>query len=462
MTADQTRRVQGIVARVAPLRVRVTLAAMIVVGLAMSMAAVFLVVQLRTNLLDSSRSTAKTHAETVAHLVKAAGKGVRIPLGEFDDDDDFVQILGMDGSVLESTENAAGRPAVTLPHDDDDPISVPFEDGRFVVATETAERADGKLTVLAGVSVSEATEAADSLARYLLLGVPLLILVVGGTTWYVVGRALAPVEQIRRGADEITSSALHRRLPQPDRLDEIGRLAQTMNRMLARLDDSQQRQRRFVSDAAHELRSPVASIKQNAEVAKSYPAHLRAEELTDIVLAESARLENLVTALLSLAHLDEIVSASAGKQVDLDDLVLEQARRLRQVTSLRIDTSGVSAGRVRGDESALAQVLRNLVDNAERHTRTMISLALREAGDSVLLIVDDDGPGIPAIERERVFERFVRLDEARSQDAGGSGLGLAIVHDIVAVHGGTVTVAESPLGGARLLVRLPRLLQGAG
>ena len=165
-------------------------------------------------------------------------------------------------------------------------------------------------------------------------------------------------------------------------------------------------------------------------------------------------MQRLVEQLLLLTRADEGVAVHAPRDVDLDDLALTEERRIAR-SGLEVDTSGVGPGRVRGDETSLAQVVRNLVDNAARHAERILSVSVREDGDSVELMVEDDGPGVPEDQRERVFERFVRLDEARARDAGGSGLGLAIVAEIVRAHDGTVSVTSSPLGGARFDVRLP-------
>ena len=276
----------------------------------------------------------------------------------------------------------------------------------------------------------------------------------GGTTWTVATRALAPVERIRREVEQITGDRLDRRVPEPPSRDEIHRLARTMNQMLERLQDSRDRQQQFVSDASHELRSPLASIRQTAEVARAHPGALPEGELADAVLEESARMQRLVEQLLLLTRADEGALTRAQHDVDLDDLALAVARRVRR-PGLGVDTSGIGPGRVRGDKAALTQVVQNLVDNAARHARRTISLAVSERDGGVELVVEDDGPGIPAEHRRRVFDRFVRLDEARARDAGGSGLGLAIVHEIVTAHGGTVEISSSGLGGARFVVRLP-------
>jgi len=286
---------------------------------------------------------------------------------------------------------------------------------------------------------------------------PLLLLVVAGTTWRVVGRALAPVDAIRHEVEEISGTELHRRVPQPPGNDEIGRLARTMNAMLGRLDDAATRQRRFVSDASHELRSPVASIRQHSEVALAHPDRTSVAVLAETVLAENLRLQRLVEDLLLLAQTDEGSQPPGHVPVDLDDLVFEQARRLRAGGRLVVDVTAVGAGRVNGVPAQLRRLIANLVENAARHARSRVTLGLttHAAEGRVVLVVDDDGGGIPADQRERVFQRFVRLDEARARDSGGFGLGLAIVADVVRGHGGTVHVGTAPAGGARFEVQLP-------
>jgi signal transduction histidine kinase len=246
-------------------------------------------------------------------------------------------------------------------------------------------------------------------------------------------------------------------VPAPPGDDEIARLAATMNRMLGRLEDAQARQRRFVSDASHELRSPIASIRQHAELARAGSADADPLELADVVLEEDLRLQRIVEDLLLLARIDEGTAKLRADPVDLDDVVLEEAARLRASTGLAVDAAGVSGGRVRGDRDRLGRLVRNLTENAARAARTAVVLSLREEDAAVVLAVEDDGPGIAPADRERVFDRFVRLDEARDRDAGGSGLGLAIVREVAGLHGGTVAALDGALGGARLEVRLPRL-----
>jgi signal transduction histidine kinase len=237
--------------------------------------------------------------------------------------------------------------------------------------------------------------------------------------------------------------------------DEIGHLARTMNRMLGRLEQSQARQRQFIADSSHELRSPVASIRQNTEVALAHPNTTTVGKLAETVLAEDLRIQRLIDDLLLLARADEHALDLRRQAVDLDDLVFDEARGLRATTDLRVDTTAVSAARTDGDVSGLRRVLRNLGSNAARHAASRIAFTLSQHNGAVTLTVDDDGDGIAPADRERVLERFVRLDEGRARDLGGNGLGLAIVAELVHAHGGELAVGAAPLGGARIEIRLP-------
>jgi signal transduction histidine kinase len=225
-----------------------------------------------------------------------------------------------------------------------------------------------------------------------------------------------------------------------------------MNEMLDRLEDASTRQRRFVSDASHELRSPVASIRTQLEVALRRPARDDWPQVAQRVLTEDERLEQAVADLVELARLDEGNAATELAEVDLDEVVLEECSRPRVIP---VDTSGVSGGRVRGRQDALARTVRNLVDNACRHAESRVVVTVRTLDDTVELVVSDDGPGIPAEDRERVFERFTRLDEGRARDAGGMGLGLAVVKSTVERSGGRVTIEDAAPHGARFVVQIP-------
>lgn len=317
----------------------------------------------------------------------------------------------------------------------------------------------GGLSVLTGVvgrsvvlpSLETVQADVDRFGRMIAIGVPLLVAVVAVLTWLVVGRALRPVESIRSRVAQIGAGDLHQRVPDPGTGDEVGRLAATMNRMLDRLQRSSDRQRRFISDASHELRSPLASLRTQLEVALAHPDGAEWPGVAAGVLEEGVRMERLVDDLLALAQADEGVVLAHTEELDLGEIMAEEAGR---VEGLEIAVA-VGQARLRGDPLALRRVVRNLLDNARRHASSRIVLRVALEGDEVLAVVEDDGAGIPEAEREQVFERFARLGEARDRDAGGTGLGLAVVREIVEAHGGTVVAEQGDEGGARLVVRLP-------
>jgi signal transduction histidine kinase len=238
--------------------------------------------------------------------------------------------------------------------------------------------------------------------------------------------------------------------------DQLADLARTLNEMLDRIDAAQRLQRQFVSDASHELRSPLAAVRQLTEVAQRFPDRLSTRELATEVGAEERRMEGLVSALLTLARLDDGTGPGGRAPVDLDDVVVDEVRRAQaSAERVRVRIGGLSAAQVKGNAMLLGQLVRNLLTNAVRHAASQVCVSLSVVEGAVTLDVDDDGEGIPPAHRDQVFDRFVRLDEARQRDAGGSGLGLAIVRKVATATGGSVVVTDSPLGGARLTVTLP-------
>jgi signal transduction histidine kinase len=441
-------------ARFGSVRVRTTAIALLVVAVALAVGGVALVLGLRAALTSGVERSVRQQVDAAAEVLAGGGEpGVL----RRDDDDTVAQLLDADGRVVAASPAVAGAGplAADLAPGRAGTVDVPDDGEDFLAVTARADTPDGPRTVVVASSLEPAGESAGVVAGLLVVGLPVLLLVVGTTTWRVVGRALAPVEAIRATADAVSAADLGVRVPPPVSHDEVARLAATMNRMLDRLERAQARQRRFVADASHELRSPVAAIRQHAEVAVGYPDRTTPDALGGTVLAEALRMQRLVDDLLVLARADERELGPHRRPVDLDDIVLAEARRLRTTTGLRVDAAAVSAGAVDGDPDALGRVVRNLVDNAARHAAGRVSLSLAEDGGTVTLAVEDDGPGVPPAERERVFERFVRLDDARARDGGGSGLGLAIVAELVAAHGGTVALGDAALGGARAEVRLP-------
>jgi signal transduction histidine kinase len=441
-----------VIRRLATIRAITTAVATIVVAIALVFGAAALIAALRRTMVDEVAEAARAQASDVVRQLEAGQPPLLEVAGA---DEHLIQVMTPAGAVVSASPNMAGRPAVVrLAPGQSTQVVTPLDDDEFVAVAEGAQTPDGLRIVLVARALVDVLDTTTVVTRLLIIGLPLLVAVVALTTWFAVGRVLAPVEAIRREVDEVSAAQLHRRVPQPKRDDEIGRLAATMNRMLERLESARNSQRRFVSDASHELRSPITTIRQHAEVTLAHPERTTASELAEVVLAEQQRMQRLVEDLLLLARADERVPL-AREAVDLDDLAFEEGDRLRSTTSKRVDTSGVSAARVQGDADALRRMFRNVGENAARHSSERVDITLVERGSEVVLTVDDDGPGIPAAERENVLRRFVRLDEARSRDEGGSGLGLSIVDEVVRAHGGSVSIEQSPLGGARIRITLP-------
>lgn len=448
MGGDQRPRLRSVRARTAAV-------ASLVVGIALVIASAGLVLGLRMSMTNDLRTTADLRADDVADVLSTAEQPGDIAVD--DEEEMFVQVLDSDGRVVQASPNLGDEAAVATlePGQSARVRGLEFEDDEFLVVARRADTPDGPLTVLVGRNTEVIGKTIGTAIRLLMLGVPVLLLITAIATWRLTGRALAPVEAVRREVEEITAAELSRRISVPPTGDEVARLAGTMNDMLTRLDDAHTRQQRFVSDASHELRSPLATIRQHAEVARARPDETATADLAEVVLAEDLRLQRLVEDLLWLARGDENVLLTRRRAVNVDDLVLEELTRLRSDSGLTVDSSRLSGGRVSGDPTLLRLLLRNLIENAARHARTTVAIGLTEDADTMVLTVDDDGTGVPPADRGRIFERFVRLDDARSRDAGGAGLGLAIATEIAAAHDGTLTVGDSPLGGARFEVLLP-------
>jgi signal transduction histidine kinase len=312
----------------------------------------------------------------------------------------------------------------------------------------------GPVTVYAAIDVDQVEETLAHMRGLALTGTPLLLALAGVSTWLIVGWALRPVEAIRRQVEVISAQALDQRISEPTVDDEIGQLTHTMNAMLHRLETSTERQRRFVADASHELKSPLAILRNEVEVALAHPEAGDWQSTATSILEESERMGRLVQDLLFLAHSDEGRAAAPGADIDLDDVVLAEVSRLRLRGRVQVDSSRVSAAPVTGRAEQLSRVARNLLENAERYARSTITVELRFADGRVQLVVADDGPGIPPEDRERIFERFTRLYDPNSPHDGGSGLGLAIAKEIVETHGGHIWV-ENAAVGARFVIDLP-------
>jgi signal transduction histidine kinase len=454
-------------------RVVTALAAALSVAVVLVLAGAALVLLTDRLLRGSVQETATQQAEVVAQRVAAnfeddvkknaldatAERGDLVQvLRDYDPDGDHdIQVLGASNPLwslgpMSDDMPPPGEVAVDrsewVTHRDgiapDDPL---VTEEVLVVAHGTSVKGRD-LVVLAAQPLEEVHEAVGTVFSLVLLGVPLLVLVTGTVTYLAAGRALRPVEAIRARV-AAAHGDLSVRVPVPPAHDEVGRLAETMNAVLARLQAAQAAQRRFVADASHELRSPLATIVTGLELL----AHGRTgPDAVEALRGETARLSRLVDALLLLARADERGLRPRREDVDLDEVAQAERRRPSGGVVPRVHAAPV---RVVGDRGQLAQVLRNLVDNACRHARSQVVVVVRRDGPHAVVEVADDGPGVPPAERARVFQRFVRLDHARARADGGAGLGLAIVAEVVAAHGGTVHVGDGPLGGALFRVLLP-------
>jgi signal transduction histidine kinase len=304
---------------------------------------------------------------------------------------------------------------------------------------------------LVAAPLDDIRRSVDRVRAVLWWGLPVAMVAAGAIAWLLASRSLRPVRSITEQTSRISAGTLHERVPVPATGDEIHALATTMNEMLDRLHRHDERRRRFVSDASHELRSPIAAMRTEAEVALRSGGPIDGRALASGVVAEATRLGEIVDDLLSLARHDEGLPPPA-QPIDLDDVVLAEARRPRRVP---VDVGAVSAGRVRARRDEMTRIARHLLDNAARHAASAVAVGLTSDGRHVTLTVDDDGAGVPADQRAGVFERFVRLDDARTRDHGGAGLGLAVVATVARSLGGDATVGDAPIGGARFTVTLP-------
>lgn len=435
-----------------------------VVGAALVIGIVLLLVLLQRTLIADVEGEAIGRARDVAALVGADGVDrLSTDLVDTTRTEQVVQVVDGTGRVVAASDQRALTRALT-------PVQPPpgaatvvrtgrvvllDRDSPFVVAVASVGHGTTGYRVIVAESIRAQQNAVSTVLFLLSLGLPLLLLLVGLAAWLLVGRALRPVEQLRSQVARIGATGqLRQRVPQPDTGDEIARLARTMNDMLVRLEMARATQRRFVADAGHELRSPVASIAAVLDVSRTDPHGTTLAELTPVLESETARISRLVENLLLLAGADEQDGVADPQDVDLDELVEAEVLRLRARPGLRVEHQ-VTPVRVQGDRGRLVQVVANLGDNAARHARGTVRLTLQHVGADAVLSVEDDGPGIPIADRARVFERFVRLDDSRQRASGGGGLGLPIVLQLVTAHHGTVRIEDAEAGGCRVVVRIP-------
>ena len=438
------------------LRARLTLTTSAGLAVALAVAAVLLLNALRLSLNRALDDSARQGAVEVAALIDQDRLPDPVPVAA---GTITVQVLDAQGRITDVSPGAdrlvpllppgqaqlAARTgqARMLPGP---PLGMPS------MLRVVAVSADGGQVVLAAEPYAQVSDSLATLARALLIGTPLLFGLLALVTWLVTGYTLRPIAALRRGAAEVTETGVPRDLPVPLARDEVRSLAVTLNDMLSRLADAQQRQRDLVSDTAHELRSPIASIRAQLEVALDHPDGLDWTETARDVHADTLRLARLTENLLLLARLDE--HRIRRSPVDLAAVCVAVAGRYGAArVPVRADAPAPCV--VTGDPDALSRLLVNLLDNAVRHAASQVCASVRGQDGWAVLEVTDDGPGIPAEDTERAFGRFSRLDDARSRDGDhGAGLGLAIVQATAQAHGGSVTLDDAG-PGLRATVRLP-------
>jgi signal transduction histidine kinase len=446
-------------------RKRATATALGVVAVALLIGGVILLLLLQGALAASTESAARHEAlEVVVQMrdegVPEAGRYIAATAhgGQ------IVQILDPAGGVAAASVPSAGdRPLTSLRPAPDQNLTAKVsglestgDEGEFLVVATAVRLDDGIHTVVVAAPVQFLAETLSTVSWFLLGATPLLLLVVGVAVWLLVGRSLQQVERIRGQVSHIDGARLDERVDVPRTHDEIQSLALTMNKMLERLQSSDREQRRFISDASHELRSPLATLKAGVEVAAADPSGETWRGLTDILAEETSRMHYLVEDLLTLANANDGGFRLNEEDVDLDDVVDRETRRLRS-TSPHVITAELTPVRIIGDARRVGQVLRNVLDNADRHAVSRIKICLNRGGGGAgaVITVDNDGDPVPEPDRQRVFERFVRLDESRSREGGGSGLGLAIAAGIMSAHRGDIRATESPAGDCRFELVFP-------
>jgi signal transduction histidine kinase len=454
--------------RLAGVRVRTTLAATLVVALVLAVGGFGFVLLQQDRLHDALADLAVAQADDLSRQVSTLGLTSRELVTLVHGEDGVVQVLDGQGNVVAASDpiEESGPIVTARPAPGEtasvDVGSLPEEhDNDYVVVARGVSTPDGDAVVMVAQTLESVDRSTDVVTRLLVIGLPIVVLLVGLISYWLTGRALAPVDQMRLRVGEITARDLSARVPVSPAGDEISRLAETMNAMLERLQTASSRQRRFVADASHELRSPLSVIRTSQEIGLAHPESTDWPQTGVDTLAELERLERLVSDLLLLARFDDNDPGAAYTEVDLDDIVGAEAVRLRRLGACTVNAE-IDPVRVLGDPHQLSRLVRNLVDNATGHARSTVGLRVYDEGGRAVIEVSDDGPGIPPEDGDRIFERFVRLDESRGRDTGGTGLGLSIVREIARRHGGDVSLAGAPkpggrtyLTGARFVVRLP-------
>ena len=349
---------------------------------------------------------------------------------------------------------ALASPALSLRASEVLGVEGPF----LAMEREATSPTHGSVTIVALTSIAPAVATGRGAALLLAAVFALLLVVVALFSWHMTERTLRPVERMRQSAEAITASDLSRRVSVPDGDRDLSRLARTFNDLLARVEAAMDAQRRFVSDASHELKGPVAATKVMLETARAHPEAVDPSTLLSDLANENEQLQGIVADLLALARQDEGRLQVNLAPLDLCDLIYEEVASLERRSAVSLDVSGVEPLVCAGDAQLLGQALRNLLENAVRYAHSHVAVTCHEVlgstGRLIRISVSDDGPGIAPADRERVFGRFVRLGKDRGRATGGTGLGLAVVQGIVERHGGRVYFSDPEIGGATAVMEL--------
>jgi len=427
------------------LRARLTFIATFSFAVAFGLASVTLVRSVRNSLESGARQDTR---EALTELVSQLQRGADIDEIRTNEAETVqFQITTPDGAVLAGS-TAPGSPLFRVTKRG----VVDASSGDVYVEQRVVRVGTRPLTVATASPLATVDASVEQLVEVLRIGTPVLVVLLAIIVWLLVGRALRPVDLMRAQLAEIGGATLDRRVDVGAADAEVVRLADTMNAMLERIETASARQQEFVADASHELRSPTSAIRAELEVALAHPDDAAWPEVASRSLHEAERLSALIDDLLTLARFDETTPTARAQVVDLDELVLDEAERMHR---FGLGTEAVSAGRVTGDAARLTQVVRNLVDNAMRHAAGRVAVGVHTEGPRVVLDVDDDGPGVPPAERERIFDRFARLDTGRSRQAGGTGLGLSIVRHVATNHGAEVEVVSREGEGSTFRLIVP-------
>ncbi|MCU1691027.1 MAG: hypothetical protein JWM64_118 [Frankiales bacterium] len=422
------------------LRLRTTLVAAAALLLGLSLGCALLVTSLRRELIASLDDAALTRAGDAAAALDRGDE--QSSVSRAGGESSSVQVLDRGGRVVAASPGLPDEGVVRRRTSHPSDIRVAGREFRVLA------RPAGPYLVVVLTPMDDVEESTRRLTTLLVAGAPVLLLTVCAAIWLLVGYTLHAVERLRVQVADLSATGLDRRVDLPEARDEVRRLAETMNQLLGRLEAASTTQRRFAADAAHELRSPLTAVRTRIEVNARLGDLHAWQEAVPGMLEGTDRLSSLVDDLLALARLDEAGPLPRRTSVDLDELVFAAVRNLRDVVPVALDVRGVGAGLVHGDPDLLARVVGNLLSNAVRYATTCVWITLQTTAEQVHLTVRDDGPGVPEQERERVFERFHRLDSARSRGRGGTGLGLAIVQEAVVAHGGRVSITDGAPGAA--------------